>query len=421
MLTGYVYDTRKRIFQMGIFFLIILISVCSVLQFAFDRIAMAEAINWKETESVNLVQGNILSSVTKLQRIMNRSLLIAGVQVVDGQGDTLVKFGSVPNLTNMDDLPQIEVFQRGYLFQTEIGIRSGKSVIWIYSKAPFLYLILFIIVVYFLFISMIYSKASKKLALSEHEARSELEIQRLNFKNQIDSQMIGLARQVAHDIRSPLSALNLTLSTLRETSDNQKSVLRSATTRINDIANDLLDRSKKYASRRDDIFNKTESSEHISFSSDLRLLDINEELTKIVSEKAALFSEVKEVIIQFEKKDDRPAFVKMNSSDFARVISNLVNNSVDSLLSGSGKVIISSHLEFDEIVIKVIDNGRGIPPDLLDKVGTIPVSYGKTGEFEGNGLGLYHAKGIIEFLGGKILIISELNIGTCVEIRLMLA
>ena len=49
-----------------------------------------------------------------------------------------------------------------------------------------------------------------------------------------------LAAQVAHDIRSPLAALNTSLKLLPQIPDNQRTLMRNAANRINDIAHNLL-------------------------------------------------------------------------------------------------------------------------------------------------------------------------------------
>lgn len=48
-----------------------------------------------------------------------------------------------------------------------------------------------------------------------------------------------IANQVAHDIRSPIAAINTVLLTLQNTSEKQKNLIKSASSRINDIANEL--------------------------------------------------------------------------------------------------------------------------------------------------------------------------------------
>ncbi len=55
----------------------------------------------------------------------------------------------------------------------------------------------------------------------------------------------GIAKQVAHDIRSPLSALNIVMHGLPGISEERQLLIRNAIQRINDIANDLLRKGKQ--------------------------------------------------------------------------------------------------------------------------------------------------------------------------------
>lgn len=63
-----------------------------------------------------------------------------------------------------------------------------------------------------------------------------------------EAEVLGtLAAQVSHDIRSPLSALNLVVSTITNLPEEKRILIRSSVNRINDIANDLLCKSKSRA------------------------------------------------------------------------------------------------------------------------------------------------------------------------------
>ena len=75
-----------------------------------------------------------------------------------------------------------------------------------------------------------------------------------------------------------------------------------------------------------------------------------------------------------------------------------------SLSSDNGKIFL---------VIK--DNGKGIPPEILIKLGQRGETHGKAG---GSGLGLFHARTTAESWGGSLVITSELGKGTTVKIKL---
>lgn len=88
------------------------------------------------------------------------------------------------------------------------------------------------------------------------------------------------------------------------------------------------------------------------------------------------------------------------------MLSNLINNAVEALLEDTGRVDINIHERQNRILIEVKDNGRGIPSEILGKLGTSGVTHGKVGTESGNGLGFAHAKESIERFGGAIEIAS---------------
>jgi len=80
---------------------------------------------------------------------------------------------------------------------------------------------------------------------------------------------------------------------------------------------------------------------------------------------------------------------------------------------GNIKVILLSENEY--VIVKVKDDGKGIPPEILSRLGEKGLTFNKKG---GSGLGLYHAKTTIEKWSGKLEINSELNKGTEVTIKI---
>ena len=96
---------------------------------------------------------------------------------------------------------------------------------------------------------------------------------------------------------------------------------------------------------------------------------------------------------------------------------NLFNNAIYALKGKTGAEIrIRSLQDGNDLVITVADNGCGITPEDMEKIylpffTTKPVG-------QGTGLGLSTVYGIIEGLGGRITVESEVNAGTVFTIRL---
>jgi len=82
-------------------------------------------------------------------------------------------------------------------------------------------------------------KARQQLAQAERE-KYQIEINHYKNLTEQQSKFQQIAKQVAHDIVSPLSALNTIISMLKDIPEKHRITLKQAATRIEDIANDLL-------------------------------------------------------------------------------------------------------------------------------------------------------------------------------------
>lgn len=199
-----------------------------------------------------------------------------------------------------------------------------------------------------------------------------------------------LASQVAHDIRSPLSALNLAVAST-QLPENHQLVIKEALRRINNIANGLLDRGRSNTSE---------------------VKSINEILHSLVTEKKMEHGEE----IQFHLRTPQEALeTPIDSSTLERCLSNLINNAVEAIDS-KGQVTVSLKKAENSAVIEISDSGRGIPETILGKIGKRGFSYRKDGR--GNGLGVSFAKETIEKYAGQFKIISKVGSGTTVLMSL---
>ncbi len=216
-----------------------------------------------------------------------------------------------------------------------------------------------------------------------------------------------VAAQVSHDIRSPLSALKMSL-TLDHNDQATRELIRNSIDRINRIANDLLERAKRSPTQ-------PSSDEREAQEGELELTGL---VNSIVSEKVATFRNRPEIeiIADFNEAPLKIA-VPATKSDIERVLSNLINNSAEAI-HVSGQVKVSVRRYKSNVSLSVSDNGRGMDETALQKAGSEQFSKGKTGHGNGNGLGLLHAKQTVEKAGGRLRIQSKLGYGTIVEITL---
>lgn len=191
-----------------------------------------------------------------------------------------------------------------------------------------------------------------------------------------------LAMSVAHDIRSPVLALE---SVLQE-SPNLKNakMIRSALSRIHEISNNLL---KQY--RKED-----------EFSYD----NLNEIIASIKEEKSFQF---KDLEIKIRNKIKNSIFIFHNHAVFlTRILSNLIDNAYEAKKEGS-PCLIEIYLTPENkkfVKIEVIDFGKGISSNIISKLGQKGATFHKKG---GHGLGLFSIKEILQGWNSDLKIESK--------------
>lgn len=238
--------------------------------------------------------------------------------------------------------------------------------------------------------------------------------QKLELKQ---SEIAEISAQVSHDIRSPLSALNMVVSSLKDIPENKRIMIRSSVHRITDIANQLLHRN----SVQQDFLEASTASMTNSPTSELQTTTpelLPALIETLVSEKRLQFRDKSNITIETDLEESYGAFAKINATDFTRVLSNLINNAVEAIEPMGGKVAVSVRNYDSKIVVSIRDNGPGIPAAIIDRLGLPGVTYGKEGAESGWGLGIYYAKKTIEALEGKFIVNSQAGVGT--EMRMIL-
>lgn len=120
--------------------------------------------------------------------------------------------------------------------------------------------------------------------------------------------------------------------------------------------------------------------------------------------------------IRYEGPVELPA-VRMTSTELAQVLINIVANAAQALVAGNvsdGAVTIRASVDPERVTFSVRDNGVGIPPEVLSKIGT-PFF---TTRAEGTGLGVAQCQRLVGKAGGMFRVDSEVGIGTTVTFSL---
>ena len=231
--------------------------------------------------------------------------------------------------------------------------------------------------------------------------QSERELERATLTSEI-------ARQLVHDIRSPIAALQVAVLHATGVDEQTRIQVRSAIERIKDISNGLLARSRIPESERVG-GSLTGSPPQASIQAASKVDWLDGLLESMVSEVRLQYADHSDLSISVATvSGSRPVFANIDRASFQRVISNLVANSAEAM-AFRGVVSLKIEVTGSEVRVLVEDTGCGISPELLDKVTLRGGTYGKKG---GNGLGISHAKACVESWGGKLEIESALGVGT---------
>lgn len=270
-------------------------------------------------------------------------------------------------------------------------------VVFFYSPIDFVPLFVVLYILFFL-ITVIFMRTH-----SFNEAlKLNVKIKEENLEN-----VSLLARQVAHDIRSPLTALEMALSDVSQLPADRRELVKMATQRIHDIANNLL---KKDESLSHDVSGSGADESQLGSASPQLIYSV---IDQIISEKRLQFRAKMQISIESDISPDAYGlFSKVNSSELSRVLSNLINNSVEAI-EKAGRVSVGlKKLDENCMCIFVEDDGCGIPQESLHKIGVKGFSRGKEVGDSGSGLGVFHAKQTIEAWGGELKIESQVGKGS---------
>ena len=208
-----------------------------------------------------------------------------------------------------------------------------------------------------------------------------------------------MARQVAHEIKNPLTPMRLTIQSFQHQYDPNDPENKK---KLNDFSSLLIQQ----------IDTMSEVAE--AFSNFATLPKPKMKLCDLVELTRMALNIFDQEHIVFSS-DQAHIYHKLDRTQWTRVITNLVQNALQSVPKGKIPHIgVQLTTEPDKTFLSIMDNGSGIPPEIKGKVFE-PKFTTKT---SGMGLGLGIVKNIIESHKGKIVYVSTLKKGTTFTITL---
>ena len=213
-----------------------------------------------------------------------------------------------------------------------------------------------------------------------------------------------MARQVAHDIKNPLTTMKLSMQQLERVSNNPEQAaayLRKAITRLIEQIDSLAQIASEFS---------------MFANLDIKVMH-DVVINEVVESVHDLFSEQKNVDLSLSLPQQR-FHILGDKNHLIRVFNNLVINAIQAIPSDRrGHIHVSLAREGNKAVIQISDNGGGIPTEIGDRV----FEPNFTTKTSGSGLGLAICKKIIEAHEGDIRFETRENEGTdfFVEMPLM--
>jgi nitrogen fixation/metabolism regulation signal transduction histidine kinase len=206
-----------------------------------------------------------------------------------------------------------------------------------------------------------------------------------------------MAKQVAHEIKNPLTPMKLSIQHLQRLIDDKSPDLEN---RIRRLAATLIEQIDTLSAI---------ASEFSAFAKMPRAIGERLELKQTIAHSIELFKDSPGVNILFEHDDAPDYFVFADKDQVLRVFNNLIKNATQAIPENrEGIIRIQLSREREGLVVKISDNGTGVNEDLMDKI-FVPNFTTKTG---GMGLGLAMVKNLMEGFGGKIWFETSKNEGS---------
>jgi len=208
---------------------------------------------------------------------------------------------------------------------------------------------------------------------------------------------------LAHEIKNPLSTVQLNLQLLGEDLHEEHPAASRLHSRLHTVQKEtlrlreILDDFMRYAGK---------------IEIDLKPVEVNAMLEDLVD---FFTPQAQSQRVQLRlRKSEEPLIVRLDERLIKQAILNLMINAIQAMPPDGGEIILSARREENSAILEVIDTGRGIAPEALAKIFDAYYST-KSG---GTGLGLAITRRVVQEHHGTISLRSEVGKGTVFSIAL---
>ncbi len=214
--------------------------------------------------------------------------------------------------------------------------------------------------------------------------------------NEKQSAWREMAKQVAHEIKNPLTPMKLTLQQLQRTIRRDDPDALAKVNRAMESVIEQIDNIGYIAQSFSDIAKMPPPQNEVF------------EVTEVLNKAYELYSNDKNLALSRDIALG-PLYVSGDRQQFGASINNLIINAQQSVPhSREAEIILKLYQHNEAMMVEVQDNGSGIPQNIRSRV-FLPNFTTREG---GTGLGLAMAKRIIEYAGGSIWFETEEGVGT---------
>ena len=206
-----------------------------------------------------------------------------------------------------------------------------------------------------------------------------------------------MAKQVAHEIKNPLTPMRLSIQSFQRNFDQNDSKFES---KLDEFSKTLIQQIDTMSTIASAFSNFAEMP--AQQGEKINIVETTKLALKIFKENYIVFSS--------EFKDLQ---VSIDRTQMVRIITNLIKNALEACeLIKEPKVQVTIEKKKKEVLINVMDNGQGISKELKNKIFE-PKFTTKT---SGMGLGLGMVKNLVDSYNGRISMSSKINTGTTFSI-----
>ena len=236
---------------------------------------------------------------------------------------------------------------------------------------------------------------------------SIVNIEDITERVRIENMRRDFVANVSHELKTPLTSISGFAETLRlnenidtETRNRFLNIIDGEANRLRRLIEDILTLSFIENDK------KEETDEIVLYS-----------VYKKVEDMIMISAKTKNISLNCDA--DESIKIKANADYIKQVILNLVDNAIK-YTPENGEVNVKIFTEEDKAVIKVSDNGMGIPKEDQSRIFErfYRVDKARSREIGGTGLGLAITKHIVMNLGGTISVESELEKGSTFTVKI---